>query len=73
MGFGKGCEMSVLLIRAHFYFSYKIAEKYRLQGTCGGHLFHSVLLQFHYCENTSDFCCEIEHVFLIKLVTIVSS
>lgn len=35
--------MSVLLIQAHFYFSYKIAEKYRLQGTSGGHLFHSCI------------------------------
>lgn len=37
--------MSILLIQACFYFSYRIIEQFRLQGTSGGHLFHSCIAE----------------------------
>lgn len=44
--------MSILLIQACFYFSCKIIEKYRLQGTSGGHCSVLALLKLQHHENT---------------------
>lgn len=69
MVFRKGCKMSVFLIEACFYFSYKIIGKYRLQGTCGGHLLHICIAAFPTLWKYADLISFVrQNLFFIKLL-----